>query len=114
MNLALLALLSAAPSCPLIASPAIYAEVAVPCHGLTPDPSQPVALNRADVQGGECRVTPDQGSSFYVSGTDLVEIDSAKRARHVGTLLGTPSCYQTDAGDDASATWEPVRLDGTN
>jgi hypothetical protein len=90
----------------------IYTEIAVPCLGSTPDLQSPVAVNQAQpgFSGGECRVVTTMGESFRVENSQLIFVNSKGVSSAVGTLRGTPSCYQTDAGGEFYATWVPVQL----
>jgi hypothetical protein len=91
----------------------IYTEIAIPCAGSTPDLNSPVAVNQQQpqLQGGECRVVNQSGQSFRVENSQLVFVSSNGGKANIGTLMGSPSCYQTDPGGEFYASWIRVQIE---
>jgi hypothetical protein len=103
---------SLAQACPLDRHFSAHTEVAVPCAGSQPDFSQVVTINQALPlpSGGECRVEPRAGQSFYVKDQNLIVVNAQNETEIVGALVNTPSCYQTDSGGEFYSSWSQVRF----
>jgi hypothetical protein len=91
----------------------IYTEIAIPCAGSTPDLNSPVAVNQQQpqLQGGECRAVTQSGEFFRVENSQLVFVSSNGGKAKIGTLMGSPSCYQTDRGGEFYASWIRVQIE---
>jgi hypothetical protein len=92
--------------------PSVYTEISVPCSGRVPNFNQPVGINQRDLpHGGERRIVPTSGESYFARGSDLVCVNASGSTFVVlGHLQDTPTCYQTDPGGEFYSTWTPVQI----